>query len=53
MTIAGINSVPTYDGTSQMTGNTGNGYAKITFLKEIDEGNIYIYQMLNIKQVIM
>ena len=42
VTIAGINSVPTYDGTSQMTGNIGNGYAKITFLKEIDEGNIYI-----------
>ena len=24
--------MPTYDGKSTMTGNTGNGYAKITYL---------------------
>lgn len=31
-TIAGSASMPTHDGTSTMTGNTGNGYAKITYL---------------------
>lgn len=31
-TIAGNASMPTHDGTSTMTGNTGNGYAKITYL---------------------
>jgi len=25
--------MPTHDGTSTMTGNTGNGYAKITYLR--------------------
>ena len=30
--IYGSDSMPTHDGTSTMTGNTGNGYAKITFL---------------------
>lgn len=29
-TLAGNSSIPTHDGTSTMTGNTGNGYAKIT-----------------------
>ena len=42
ITIAGINSVPTYDGNSTMIGNSGNGYAKITFLKETEVGNVYI-----------
>jgi len=32
--ISGNQSVPTYDGTNVMTGNTGNGYAKITLMKE-------------------
>lgn len=41
-TIAGIHEIATHDGTSQMIGNTGNGYAKITFLKEVDEGYVYI-----------
>ena len=31
-TIAGNESMPTHNGTSTMTGNTGNGYAKITYL---------------------
>nr|MBP3258668.1 prepilin-type N-terminal cleavage/methylation domain-containing protein [Bacilli bacterium] len=31
-TIAGDASMPTHDGTSTMTGNAGNGYAKITFI---------------------
>jgi hypothetical protein len=31
-TIAGNESMPTHDGTSTMTGNTGNGYAKITLV---------------------
>lgn len=31
-TIAGNASMPTQDGSSTMTGNTGNGYAKITWL---------------------
>ena len=30
--IAGNASMPTHDGTSTMTGNLGNGYAKITYL---------------------
>lgn len=33
-TIAGNASIPTHDGTSTMTGNTGNGYVKITYLGE-------------------
>ena len=31
-TIAGNAAMPTHDGASTMTGNTGNGYAKITFI---------------------
>ena len=31
-TIDGDSSMPTHDGTNTMTGNTGNGYAKITYL---------------------
>ncbi len=31
-TIAGNASMPTHDGTSTMTGNSGNGYAKITLI---------------------
>ena len=31
-TIDGDSSMPTHDGTSTMTGNAGNGYAKITFI---------------------
>lgn len=30
--IAGNESMPTYDGKGNMTGNTGSGYAKITFI---------------------
>ena len=33
-TIAGNASMPTQDGTSTMTGNSGNGYAKITLLED-------------------
>ena len=29
--------MPTHDGTGTMTGNAGNGYAKITFIEEIPE----------------
>lgn len=32
--IPGNESMPTYDGTGIMTGNTGNGYAKITYLED-------------------
>jgi prepilin-type N-terminal cleavage/methylation domain-containing protein len=32
VTTDGSSSVPTYDGSSTMTGNTGNGYAKITYI---------------------
>lgn len=35
-TIDGTKTVPTYDGLSTMIGNTGNGYAKITFIEEVD-----------------
>lgn len=31
-TISGTNEMPTYDGKEKMTGNSGNGYAKITFI---------------------
>ena len=31
--IDGDSSMPTHDGTSTMTGNTGNGYAKITYIE--------------------
>ena len=31
-TLSGNQSIPTHDGTSTMIGNTGHGYAKITFL---------------------
>lgn len=33
-TINGNSLMPNHDGTSTMTGNTGNGYAKITFLSK-------------------
>ena len=36
-TIAGDASMPTHDGTSTMTGNSGNGYARITYLSTNDE----------------
>lgn len=36
ISIDGTNSIPTYDATSKMTGNIGNGYAKITFIGEIE-----------------
>ncbi len=32
LTIDGSNEVPTYDGTSTMIGNIGNGYVKITYI---------------------
>jgi len=35
-TIDGTKTIPTYDGLSTMIGNTGNGYAKITFIEEFD-----------------
>ena len=31
---SGNQSMPTYDGSSTMVGNTGNGYAKITYMSE-------------------
>ena len=34
VTIAGNAAMPTHDGASTMTGNTGNGYAKITYMGE-------------------
>ena len=30
--LSGNESIPSYDGTSQITGNTGNGYVKITLI---------------------
>ena len=30
--IAGNTSMPTHDGTGTMTGNSGNGYARITYI---------------------
>lgn len=33
LSIAGNISIPTFDGTSTMTGNEGNGYAKITLIE--------------------
>lgn len=36
-TIAGNMEVPTYDGTSTMKGNTGDGYAKITLIAKVKE----------------
>ena len=33
--IGGNSSMPTQDGTSTMTGNSGNGYAKITFISSL------------------
>lgn len=36
--LSGNLPIPTYDGTSTMLGNTGGGYAKITFI-----GNILCY----------
>ena len=32
---SGIDKIPTYDGLSEMQGNIGDGYAKITFVKNI------------------
>ena len=32
--ISGNDIMPSYDGLSTITGNTGNGYAKITLLSE-------------------
>lgn len=31
-TIDGASQIPTHDGTGTMTGNSGNGYAKITWV---------------------
>ena len=31
---ASVVNMPTHDGSSTMVGNSGNGYAKITFLSE-------------------
>ena len=42
VTVAGINSIPSYDGNSTMIGNSGDGYAKISFLKETSVGSVYI-----------
>lgn len=33
LSVAGNASMPTHDGTSTMTGNSGNGYAKFTFVE--------------------
>ncbi len=34
-TIGGNLEIPTYDGLSVMMGNSGNGYAKITFISKL------------------
>ena len=34
---AGNASMPTYDGTSTMVGNTGNGYVKITYIEDTND----------------
>ncbi|MBQ8131229.1 MAG: hypothetical protein IJ193_01920, partial [Bacilli bacterium] len=36
--------MPTHDGTSTMTGNSGNGYAKITVTRKIENGSSYAYE---------
>ena len=33
----GTQDIPTYDGTGTMTGNTGNGYAKISYIPEPED----------------
>src|SRR5574344_1830099 len=45
--IAGNASMPTHDGTSTMTGNSGNGYAKITLVSLSDIGKQYNTMSLN------
>src|SRR5574344_1404292 len=44
--IAGNASMPTHDGTSTMTGNSGDGYAKITFIS-VDNKTINGHELLN------
>lgn len=55
-TIAGNASMPTYDGLSTMTGNSGNGYAKITYLgsdQQIDAPSGTIGTTSSVKRVVL
>ena len=47
--ISGNSSMPTHDGTGTMIGNTGNGYAKITYISESDYevGQIWNFEYVN------
>ena len=38
--VAGNQTMPTHDGEDVMTGNSGNGYAKITLLKDPSQNNL-------------
>src|SRR5574344_1870127 len=46
--IDGNSSIPTHDGLSTQIGNTGNGYAKISFIKELSE-NAYLSSLYSDK----
>ena len=43
--IAGNAAMPTHDGTSTMTGNTGNGYARITLVESSAYANTHPYEL--------
>ena len=45
---AGDEYMPTYDGTSTMKGNEGGGYAKITYIPELEHDNFLISLTSNI-----
>ncbi len=51
-TIVGTEEIPTYDGTSTMIGNSGNGYAKIALIQsnEADEARANLSKTYNIKE---
>ncbi len=44
-TIAGNASMPTHDGESTMTGNSGNGYARITLVESSAYANTHPYEL--------
>ncbi len=50
-TIAGNQDIPTYDGTSTMTGNSGDGYAKISLIlgNEYEEMKNNLQKTYNVK----
>ena len=42
-TISGTEKMPTHDGQGTMTGNSGNGYAKIIYIGKENEGQLFDY----------